>query len=80
MKKLLLLIGLLGLFGCERYKPGEDAKEHTPSIVYIKDERTHLCFASYGLGYNYGVLANVPCSDEVEQQIVFQYKREHRDD
>ena len=73
---LTLLICVLSR--CDQYKPAEDAQERAPYITYMKDTRTHLCFATYGaLGSPSGVLTNVPCSDEVEKQIVLQHKREN---
>jgi hypothetical protein len=41
----------------------------TFDLTYTKDYRTGLCFAVLGLGYNHGVVTNVPCSPEVEALI-----------
>lgn len=82
MKKFieyLTLLGLLALFvlhvaACETK---EEAVQHNKKALadrvemfgYFKDPRTNLCFAGYGMGWNYGLLANVPCSPEVEKLI-----------
>lgn len=39
------------------------------AIIYLKDNRTNLCYAEYYLGSEYGVLTNVPCSPEVLELI-----------
>jgi len=61
MKKILLIA--LFLLGCET------PQEQVNSLVYIKDARTHLCYATFEMGQNFGLLTNVPCSSEVEQAI-----------
>lgn len=39
------------------------------TISYFRDERTGLCFAARALGFNQGVMSNVPCTAEVERLI-----------
>lgn len=61
--KTLLVVLALGLMACE------SQQERLNTIQYMKDDRTHLCYATYWLGQTYGSLTNVPCSPEVEQAI-----------
>lgn len=63
MKKLLLIGVLFGLCSCYT------TQEHTHFFLYLKDSRTNLCFASYDLGHETGVLTNVPCTPDVEAAI-----------
>lgn len=39
------------------------------NLQYSKDHRTGLCFASRNLHINTAVMANVPCTPEVEKLI-----------
>jgi hypothetical protein len=66
--KTFLPILLFCLLGCETQQ------ERVRGFVYIKDSRTNLCFATYELGGNQGLMTNVPCSGEVETAI-FQDKQ-----
>lgn len=63
MKKILLGSLLFCLFGCDTQQ------ERVQGLLYIKDSRTHLCFATYSLGQNTGFATNVPCSEEVEKAV-----------
>jgi len=47
MKKLLIIGMTLLMFGCNTFK--EDAEERVPKLVYSKDYRTNMCFASYAM-------------------------------
>lgn len=64
MKRLLFVL-LLGLVSCDEFTNESRVKD----FEYFKDTRTNLCFASYNLGMSYGVMTNVPCTEEVEKAI-----------
>lgn len=72
MKYIIVLLSLI-LFGCSAEQISKMNKEHDDGIIktiyYKKDKRTGLCFASWGLGGNGGLLTNVPCTPEVEKLI-----------
>ena len=63
MKKILLMLPLVAILGCE------SQQDRVNRFMYLQDSRTHLCYVSYGIGQNYGLLSNVPCSPEVMQAI-----------
>ena len=66
-----VLASVFLLAGCEEFDRGaydeqeRRAKSYSSGLIYIKDARTNLCFATYSLGYDNGSFANVPCSPEV---------------
>jgi hypothetical protein len=72
MKKLLGLL-LLCLIGCDNNQIEKnrviEIQDSMTHLRYCKDVRTGLCFAGCRLGYQYSVLALVPCSPEVEALI-----------
>jgi len=79
MKKLIFGLAML-VSACGAPSPEEDRtsmqdyKEYqvrylTNEGMYIKDKRTNLCFLTTGLRTDYAVLANVPCTPEVEKEI-----------
>lgn len=39
-------------------------------IVYVKDSKTGLCFATFGTGSYAALMTNVPCTPEVEKVLV----------
>jgi hypothetical protein len=43
--------------------------ERIDRMKYFKDSKTDLCFAAQSLGFNNGVMTNVPCTPEVERLI-----------
>jgi hypothetical protein len=63
--KKLITVGLF-LFGCDHT---QRTNELLPELIYIRDNRTGLCFASRYLGHQAGVMTNVPCTPEVERLI-----------
>ena len=76
MKKIIILACCL--FGClspeeahnQEYRFNKDINGfHIKQIIYSKDSRTGLCYASMSLGSNWAVLTNVPCTPEVEKLI-----------
>ena len=72
--KYLLLISLM-LFGCADSNETinqniiNNYKNQMSYIIYLKDNRTNLCYAGNYLGTQYGVLTNVPCTPEVLELI-----------
>lgn len=63
MKKYLITITIL--LGCSSF----NEEGRMVDIVYTKDRRTNLCFASmYPTSTQY-VLTNVPCTPEVERLV-----------
>jgi hypothetical protein len=70
MKKILLIAFLL-LIGCKSSKV--ILQYDVNRFVYVRDDRTNLCFATYYLGDDYGAFTNVPCTEEVEREIKIQH-------
>lgn len=72
MKKLLGLL-LLCLVCCDnsalQHQHNLHIKDSMFHLEYCKDIRTGLCFAGCNLGYQTSVLAQVPCTPEVEALI-----------
>ncbi len=73
MKKGILILALILLAACQHETKVSVSRDTTNSIVYMKDSRTGLCFAtmgsmSYG-GYVSISIANVPCSPEVMRLV-----------
>lgn len=71
MKKILLLILVISLCGCEEqpsYIKGKSQKSDNDGINYFKDERTGLCFAERGYVDTY-TFTCVPCTEEVQNLI-----------
>lgn len=69
MKKLILLLAVLCLFGCEEKKPTSQKDIEATWLHYYKDSRTSLCFAGdpgEHLGHDHSHLTAVPC-DSVER-------------
>jgi hypothetical protein len=66
--RYLLLLCLLGCAPSNQHR--------AEMIIYTKDDRTGLCFASYGWGQDYGSFTNVPCSDDVMKQVQAERQRE----
>jgi len=72
MKTLITTLIACCLLACD---DGPAAVKEIPSaenthyasiyFTYFKDTRTNLCFVSEGLGRNYAVMTNVPCTPEV---------------
>lgn len=56
----------LSLIGCSR----QTRHDMIQTVEYHRDNRTGLCFATYGLGMQNGVMTNVPCTSEVEKLLV----------
>ena len=77
MKKFLFIVCFSTLICCKQTEEekGEvisrirssDAEWLGRNLTYFKDERTNLCFVSWAPGYNAGLIANVPCTTEVEK-------------
>lgn len=69
---LFLCLWIMGCESPEERKRADDAEKvaYLKSLTYFKDERTKLCFAGIGLGWNYAVLTYVPCTPEVEKLAV----------
>lgn len=66
MKKIMLILSIFLMSSCvsdAEYIDGNDERD-CYKIVYLKDLRTGLCFASRG-----GGITCVPCSKEVEELI-----------
>lgn len=59
MKKCMFFVVLTMLFSCV------STHDRLSYVIYFKDVRTNLCFASMALGYDSAVLSNVPCTPEV---------------
>lgn len=66
--KILVLISVL-ICGCDTSDLTRDDIES--KIVYIKDSRTNICFATFWVRKGYGgpVMSTVPCSAEVEKLL-----------
>lgn len=64
MRRVLLLALLL--MGCENVEQ-EGKANIRERIVYVRDDRTQLCFAAGwgGTGHGGPILTNVPCTDAV---------------
>lgn len=48
---------------------GPNVTTVTPKLEYSRDDRTDKCFASWMLGYQHGVMAQVECSDKVLELV-----------
>lgn len=66
-----VLASVFLLAGCEEMDRGgyteqeRQVSSYSAGLIYMKDARTNLCFATCSNGYNIGSLTNVPCSPEV---------------
>jgi len=74
MKKILLLIGLLGCSEETKHRLFPTPQESAQDILYVKDNRTGLCFVYNGIGGSAqggggNVYTNGPCTPEVEGRI-----------
>ena len=71
MKSLIVLT--VFLLACSPESLKQQQKESIDygmnTLEYCKDTRTGLCFAGCNLGWQTSVLANVPCTPEVERLI-----------
>jgi hypothetical protein len=65
--RLLLAALLLATTGCSREHDVEQAQYNTRVLVYTKDDRTGLCFASWETSHRAG-MAEVPC-EKVEKYL-----------
>lgn len=61
MKKIIVVICLLGLVACET------PQGRINRITYLKDARTNLCYAL--VTNNAIIITNVPCTDLVQKAI-----------
>jgi hypothetical protein len=75
MKKLLLILVLLGCDDTPAQKKAQEdwwqerqLKNLTHGTRYYKDLATNLCFVGMDIGAYYGLLTNVPCTQEVEDR------------
>lgn len=66
---ICLILGCQSSTEYRRDKAAEDIRTLSSSLIYYKDLRTNLCFAGFGMGWNYSTLTNVPCTPEVEKNI-----------
>lgn len=69
----VFIFGLM-LFACqsaaEQYNDNvRDVQRATNQLIYTKDSRTNLCYASREAGRTWRLLTNVPCTDEVNKAI-----------
>lgn len=68
-KYIVLFIMSMFTIGCVDPKENEnDSIYVTKKLIYTKDNRTGLFFASFVASYYEGVLANVPC-EAVEKYL-----------
>lgn len=73
MKMLLCVLAIL-ISSCSQVRAQEETSpKPEDKIVYIKDHRTNLCFATTWGGTWHGgpAMATVPCSSEVEKLLQF---------
>lgn len=66
---------MLFVLSCTPDKPQRQIEEdhaayNINSLLYMKDPRTNICFATYRLGYNWGSFSMVPC-ENVPQDMLF---------
>jgi hypothetical protein len=63
MSKIILLavVWLVGCAAGEEADNSTKAENCTNNIVYVKDTRTGICFATYAWGYFDETMATVPC-------------------
>ena len=62
MKKLLLIL-FLGITGCDNL-PVRVVRVGAEHLIYIKDSRTNLCYATWDWGYESELITNVPCTSK----------------
>jgi hypothetical protein len=70
----LLVLLALQVSACETKeqelsRSKKESSDRILQLAYFKDPRTNLCFVGYGMGWNFGLMTNVPCSPEVEKLI-----------
>jgi hypothetical protein len=70
MKNLFFALMVM-ILGCDfAAMRQENAIAISSELIYLKDYRTNLCYASWGAMNESGVLTNVPCTPEVERLLV----------
>lgn len=68
MKTITLIICLLAC-ACNTVS---NSNSIMSDLIYVKDTRTNLCFATAYAYSNNAVMSNIPCTPEVEQIIKIQ--------
>ena len=67
MNKIIAIFACMFLFGCDSVE--ESYSDHSNRIIYFKDHRVNLCYGGRNLGFQTGVMTNVPC-EAVKNHLV----------
>lgn len=67
MNKVKIILLLLLVPSCIGVK---ENSESINRMHYYKDDRTNLCFMGRSIGWEVGLLTNVPCTPEVLNLVV----------
>lgn len=67
MTSKLLFLALFLVACSPQEQAAQDKNSLQRNILYFKDTRTGICFATYRLGSQYGAMTSVECTPEIQQ-------------